>query len=94
MIYNRFYEYVELLIPGVAGGNTQSTFNFPDEPQIRNVPILSITVYTINATPVSMLTGTALASVAQMQACALTLYTTNPQTGEQKNGIDRIPLWN
>jgi hypothetical protein len=92
MVRNRFYELVELQIPGVAGGNTGTTFNFPDEPQLRNVPLFSIVVYDSTSVPLSGFTSTAVATIAQLQKCFLTLYTTDPKTGEQKNGIDRIPL--
>lgn len=93
MVRNRFFEFVEILVQGVAGpGNTQTTFNFPDLPQIRNTPIYSIVAYTPNTLALSGITGQTLVPVANMMNAYLTLYTTDPTTGEQKNGIDRLPL--
>lgn len=92
MVRTRFYEYVELIIPGVSGGNTQTTFSFEDQPQIRNVPIYSIVAYASDSVNLSPLTGTNVIDEGQMMQTFLTLYTTDPTTQEQKNGIDRIPL--
>ena len=92
MVRNRFYETVELVIPGLAAGNTGTTFNFPDEPQIRTVPIYSIVVYSSDSIPLSSITSQPVATPAQLAKCFLTLYTTDPKTKDQKNGIDRMPL--
>lgn len=91
-VRNRFFENIEVLVPGVAGGQTQQKYNFPDEPQIRNTPILSIVVYSINTMTLSPLTFQPLPSVAILKTAYLSLYTTDPNSGEQKYGIDNLPL--
>jgi hypothetical protein len=92
MVRNRFYEFVELVIPGVAGGQTGTVFNFQDQPQLRSNPIYGIIVYTVDTVPLSMFTGQTVIPTANLLNANLTLYTTDPIAGEMKNGIDRMPL--
>lgn len=92
MVRSRFYEYIELVIPGVTGGNTTQQFNFPDLPQIRNTPIYGIVAYNADIIAASPLTFQPVITAAEMKTMFLTLFSTDPETQEQKNGIDRMPL--
>jgi hypothetical protein len=79
------YELVELLVPGVAGGNTGTQFNFPDLPKLRYVNVQAIETFgidTITASP----NNVAIATAAFLQKSYLVLYS------NQRQDLWRIPL--
>jgi hypothetical protein len=90
---NLYYEYVELLIPGVpTTGSTQANFAFEDQALIRTNPIYSICCYMPDLMPYGPKTGTPLLPLALMKTCFLLLNQNDPVTGVNKNGIDLMPL--
>lgn len=79
------FEFVEILVPGVAGGQTQTLFNFPDLPKLRYTSLQAISVYTagtITATPSNYTPIT----TAILQKSYLVLYANDRQD------LYRIPL--
>lgn len=66
-------ELVELVIPGVAGGNTGTKFKFPDLPKLRNAKAKGIEIYTATDVPFSQI-GNAVATGAQIKNIFLTLF--------------------
>lgn len=79
------YELVELLVPGVAGGNTGTQFNFPDLPKLRYVNIQAIETFGIDTITVSP-NNVATATAAYLQKSYLVLYS------NQRQDLWRIPL--
>lgn len=50
------YELVELVVSGVAGGQTQTRWNFPDLPKLRYTALQAISVFTagtLTSTPLN-----------------------------------------
>jgi hypothetical protein len=81
------YEMIELVIPA---GSTASRFNFPDIPQLRSdktkdIVVRAIESFSVLAIPVNY-NGNPVASAAQLQESALTLYV------EGEESIFRMPL--
>lgn len=79
------FEFVEIFVQGIAGGQTQTLFNFPDLPKLRYTSLLSMCVYTagtITATP----SNYAPVSTAILQKSYLVLYANDRQD------LYRIPL--
>ena len=89
------YQAAEIIIPGVAGGQTGNTFSFPDLPYLRpaNAFIKGIEIYTINTITKSPLTGTALATAANLQTAFLTIYGGVPGVKQGNEIIQRVPLY-
>ena len=83
---------VETIIPGVAGGNTGTRFQIPDQPYLRNKKIVAIESYNASDIPTSP-SQTAVAAFNQMQGTFLTLYT-NEKTNPNKWGefVKLVPL--
>jgi hypothetical protein len=51
------YEFVEIQVPGVAGGQTNTQWNFPDLPKLRYTSLQAMTTYTagtITASPTNV----------------------------------------
>lgn len=79
------FEFVEVVVPGIAGGQTQTLFNFPDLPKLRYTALQAMAVYTpgtisnspSNYTPVSL---------AILQKSYLVLY------ANERQDLYRIPL--
>jgi hypothetical protein len=86
---NRFTTYVE---NPVNPADLRTQFYFPDQPLIRYCPIYSVVAYSPNVNTRSGLTGQPLVSYANMQQAYLWLYTKDPETGEEKYGVQSIPL--
>lgn len=79
------FEFVEILVPGVAGGQTQTLFNFPDLPKLRYTSLQAISIYTagtITATP----SNYTPVSTAILQKSYIVLYANDRQD------LYRIPL--
>lgn len=83
---------IEIPIPGVAGGQTGTQFNFPDQPQLRYTALLGLRVYPIGAVPTGP-SGTANISANNFKQCFLTLFIADPQNqSNQGEYIYRIPV--
>lgn len=79
------FQAVDVVIPGVSGGQTGTIFNFPDLPYLRpqSADIVAIEAYTINTLTNGTVTNTPLASIAIAKTAGLTLYggIKNPENG-------------
>lgn len=79
------YELVELLVPGVAGGVTQTQFSFPDLPKLRYTSLLAIETFGVDQMTASP-NNVAVATAAILQKSYLTLY------ANERQDLYRIPL--
>lgn len=79
------YELVELLVPGVAGGQTQTQFSFPDLPKLRYTALMALETFAVDTLTVSP-NNVALPSAAVMQKSYLVLYS------NERQDLFRIPL--
>lgn len=87
-----YFEYVELPVAGVSGGQTAPTFTFNDQAQIRTSPILSICWFWPSTISLSPLSGSPLVSAANMKNSYLTLNQNDPYNNNvNKNGVDLMP---
>jgi hypothetical protein len=66
-------QLVELVVPGVAGGNNQTKIQFNDQPYLRGKIITGVEILTSNDCSASP-TGKTVISGAQMLKSFLTLY--------------------
>jgi hypothetical protein len=84
----------EVRIPGVASGQTGQVFTFPDLPYLRpaNASWKGIEVYTIGTITKGPLSGTALATAAQLQTAFLTLYGSVPGVMQGNEIVQRVPV--
>jgi hypothetical protein len=89
------FQAVEIIIQGVSGGQSGQTFSFPDLPYLRpsNARIKAITLYTINTITKSPLSGTPLATIANMQTGFLTLYGGVEGVKQGNEIIQKVPLF-
>ena len=89
------YQAAEIIIQGVSGGQTGNTFPFPDLPYLRpaNALIKGIEIYTINTITKSPLSGTSLATAANLQTAFLTLYGGVENVKQGNEIIQRLPLY-
>ena len=70
-------QLIELVLPGVAGGNTAQKVQFADQPYLRNKMITGIEL--INSADMSVSpTGKTPVTNTQSQNCYLTLYLDDP----------------
>ena len=79
------FEFVEVVIPGVAGGATGTIFNFPDLPKLRYTSLLAMSIYSpnnITLTPA----GNTPVTLAIIQKSFLVLY------ADDRQDLYRIPL--
>jgi len=79
------YELVELLVPGVGGGQTQTQWSFPDLPKLRYTSLLAMETWaidTLEKSPNNVDTPTA----AIMEKSYLVLY------ANERQDLYRIPL--
>ena len=79
------YELVEVLVPGVGGGQTQTQWSFPDLPKLRYTSLLameSFAIDTLEKSPNNVDTPTA----AIMEKSYLVLYS------NERQDLYRIPL--
>ena len=79
------YELVELLVPGVAGGQTQTQFSFPDLPKLRYTALMALESFAVDTLAVSP-NNVALPSAAILQKSYLVLYS------NERQDLFRIPL--
>lgn len=81
------FEFVELLIPGVAGGQTGTRFNFPDLPKLRYVTTQGLQVFNSNnIANISPSGNTNIASTVNLKSAFLSLYC------NERQDIWRVPL--
>jgi len=78
------HELIEVLIPANA---TATKFMIPDQPNLRNMKIMGVEAYTIDVTPASPLSGTAVISATDLKKIYLTLQ---DNAGDQF--INLLPL--
>jgi hypothetical protein len=79
------FELVELVVPGVAGGQTNTRWAFPDLPKLRYVSLQGISFYTpgtITTTPL----GNPLFAISVLKTGFLTLY------ANERQDIYRTPV--
>jgi hypothetical protein len=79
------YELVELLVTGVAGGQTQTQWNFPDLPKLRYTSLLAMETFgsdTMSASP----NNVATAANTILEKSYLVLY------ANERQDLYRIPL--
>jgi len=79
------YELVEVLVPGVGGGQTQVQWSFPDLPKLRYTSLLAMeswAIDTLEKSPNNVDTPTA----AIMEKSYLVLYS------NERQDLYRIPL--
>lgn len=82
----RKYEFVEVIVPGVAStGQTGTIWNFPDLPKLRYTSLLALSVYTANNITVTP-SGNTPTTTAIMQKSFLVLYS------DDRQDLYRIPL--
>ena len=70
-------QLIELISPGVTGGNQATKIQFQDQPYLRNKVIQSIEIVTSDDMTKSPTNNTPI-SAAQMQLAYLTLYLNDP----------------
>jgi hypothetical protein len=93
-IKNKLTQLVEIVVPGIAGGNNTNRIQFTDQPYLRFKSILSLETYTVSDLTTSP-QGNAVVTAAQLQAAYITLYTSNPDSpGDQGEWIQLLPMWN
>lgn len=79
------YEFVEVVVPGVAGGQTGTRFSFPDLPKLRYTSLQAVSFYT----PGSMTTtpqGNPLFNISILKSAFLTIY------ANERQDLYRIPV--
>jgi hypothetical protein len=94
MIQVRKTQNLELIIPGVAGGNTQTVFNFVPQPYLQDKYMSSLEVLFPTDIPLSQ-SGATLLPSANLQNAFLTLYFYNPDNKDDTIGgqfIQNRPL--
>lgn len=80
------YEYVEILLPGVAStGQTGTKWNFPDLPKLRYTSLQALEIYTPNAMSTTV-SGKTPVTLAILQKSYLVLY------ADDRQDLYRIPL--
>lgn len=85
-------QLVEIVVPGVSGGNQQTKIQFTDQPYLRNKPHLWLSTYTATDVPVSPQQN-AVATAANIAGAFITFYTTDvgdPTT--QGEWLQLVPL--
>lgn len=81
------FEFVELVIPGVAGGQTGTRFNFPDLPKLRYVSTQGLQCFTNDNTVGTSPSNYAnLAASVTLENAFLSLYC------NERQDIWRVPL--
>lgn len=79
------YELVELLVPGVAAGQTQTQWSFPDLPKLRYTSTLALETFGVDTMAVSP-NNVAAPTATILSKSYLTLYSNDRQD------LYRIPL--
>lgn len=86
-------QFVELVVAGVAGGNTQTHVQFTPQVYLQGKPTFFIEAYTGNDVTISPL-GNAVATVAQFKLATLTLYMSDPDDPKSfGNWVQNMSLW-
>lgn len=79
------YELVELVVPGVTAGQTQTRWNFPDLPKLRYTALQAISFFTPGTVTASPLNNTLL-PLTVLQQSYLVLY------ANDRTDLYRIPV--
>ena len=79
------YELVELVVPGTAGGQTATRFNFPDLPKLRYTSLQAVETFTANDVPTSPLLNSVV-STAVLQSAYIVFYL------NERQDVYRVPL--
>jgi hypothetical protein len=79
------YELVELLVPGVAGGQTQTQWSFPDLPKLRYTSLMAMETFGVDQMTVSP-NNVAVSTAVILQKSYLVLY------ANERQDLYRIPL--
>jgi len=89
-----YSQLVELVVPGITGGNTQLRIQFTDQPYLRFAHILKLETYNVNDLATSP-TNNVVIPASTMQAAYITLYTGDPDNpANQGEWIQNLPLQN
>jgi hypothetical protein len=85
-------QLVELKIFGISGGNTGTTFQFQDQPYLRDKKITGLESFIVNEVPVST-TGATVVSESEYEKGFLTLYCTDPNNSNSLGEwIQNVPM--
>lgn len=85
-------QLIEVVLPGIAGGNNTTKIQFPDQPYLRNVQTLGIEVMSNNDMTLSPSNRTPL-TTAQLKTCYLTLYLNDPDNPQDVGEwIQNVPF--
>lgn len=79
------YEFVELVVTGVSGGQTGTRFNFPDLPKLRYTNLQALETFTVDDLSLSPLINPLFAS-SVIQTSYLVLYL------NERQDVYRVPL--
>lgn len=79
------YEFVEVVVPGTAGGQTLTRYNFPDLPKLRNTKLQAISCYNRDVVKLSP-NGNQIAEYVILAQSFLVLYS------NERQDLYRIPL--
>lgn len=93
---NKNLTLVEVVVNGVAGGNTQQRINFNDQPLLRGAKIWSIETYNIHDIPLSPQNNAVIAA-SVMQSAYLTVYiddASQPPVYGKGEFMQQVPLVN
>lgn len=81
-----FFRLISIKVPGIAGGNTQTVFTFPDIGDLRYARTLWLNVYCAEDQAVSWPENVANIPVAQLPLCSIVLNTNDPE--KENEGAD------
>lgn len=85
-------QLIEVILPGVAGGNQTTKIQFPDQPYLRNVQTLGLEIITNNDMTASPSNRTPV-TTAQMKTSYLTLYLNDPDNPQDVGEwIQNVPF--
>ena len=86
-------QLIEIVLPGISGGNTTTKLQFPDQPYLRGKQILGVEILTNLDATLSPSNRTPI-TAAQMLTSYLTLYLNDPSTGGNNVGewIQNVPF--
>lgn len=85
-------QLIEVILPGVTGGNTSQKLQFPDFPYLRNRQIFGIETVNADDCPTSP-TGKTVCSSAMLSKTYLTLYLDDMQNVKNVGEwIQNVPL--
>lgn len=91
---HKLTQLVEIVVPGIAGGNTQQRIQFTDQPYLRFKSITGLETYSVTDLSISP-QGNVVVAASVLSGAYLTLYTSNPDSpNDQGEWIQLLPMWN